>query len=149
MEAGLAVVRPPVRTGRDPGAEMVVAQYHYHHIEPAAIVASGGEIVLTNDHTTVQAFAVGPTILGVQFHPELDPATTRSVVHAHRQLIRSHGLAPAAALASIDHLADRWQAASFDHLVTRQVCLAGRGPASVPAQGRTGAARVPLDPVGA
>jgi GMP synthase-like glutamine amidotransferase len=117
MEAGLALVKPP-GTGPDaPG--IVVSELHYHHIEPAAVAALGGRIALSNDHTTVQAFTIGPTIVGLQFHPELDPAATRATVRAHRGLIRAHGGTPAASLASIDRWGDRWRAEAFARFVVQ------------------------------
>jgi GMP synthase-like glutamine amidotransferase len=113
------VVRPP---GSRPG--VVVSQIHYHCIEPSAVAALGGDIVLSNDHTTVQAFTVGPTITGLQFHPELDPAATRATVTAHDDLIRAHGTTPDAVLASVDHLATRWRPDTFDRFVTRPAAAA-------------------------
>jgi len=141
MEAGLTLVRPPggrrwaasdhpgVGPGVGPGSPLVVAEFHHHLVDPAAVVALGGEIVLSNDHTTVQAFAIGPNILGVQFHPELDPATILAMVREHRHLIRSHGTEPSAAAASIDRLRDRWRAETFDDLVARP---AHRAASSLP-----------------
>jgi GMP synthase-like glutamine amidotransferase len=124
IEAGLAVVhRPDAPDAPHIGdsAGIVVSEHHYHHIEPAAVAALGGRIALSNDHTTVQAFTIGSTIVGVQFHPELDLAGTRATVRAHRDLIRAHGSTPAAALASIDRLGGRWRAETFDHFVLEPV----------------------------
>jgi GMP synthase-like glutamine amidotransferase len=132
MEAGLAVVRPP-QSGMSAAPDVrdavgsVVSEFHHHLVDPAAVAALGGEVVLSNDHTPVQAFTVGPTIVGLQFHPELDPAATRATVRAHGDLIRAHGAAPGAALASIDRLGGRWRAEIFDRLVVQ--------PALPPAQG--------------
>lgn len=148
MEAGLVVVRPPARRrwapsdppGVGPGSRLVVAELHHHLVDPAAVVALGGDIVLSNDHTTVQAFALGPTILGLQFHPELDPATIRSVVQAHGHLIRSHRAEPAAALASIDRLRRRWRARTFDDLVAQPArrALDGAGHGATPSMALAG-----------
>ena len=130
LEVGLALVRPP---DSDPDAGgIVVSELHHHLVEPAAVAALGGEIVLSNDHTAVQAFTIGPTIVGLQFHPELDPAATRATVLAHRRLIRAHGVTPAAALASIDRLGDSWQAETFDRFVVQPT----RRPAVPPAEAR-------------
>jgi GMP synthase-like glutamine amidotransferase len=118
IEAGLALVRPP-GPGLDTPAGIAVSELHHHHIEPAAVVALGGRIALSNDHTTVQAFTIGPTIVGLQFHPELDPAATRATVRAHGDLIRAHGGTPAATLASIDRWGDRWRADTFDRFVVQ------------------------------
>jgi len=136
MEAGLAVVRPPPSgTSAAPdvrdAAGSVVSEFHHHLVDPAAVAALGGEVVLSNDHTEVQAFTVGPTIVGLQFHPELDPAATRATVRAHHHLIRAHGAAPGAALGSIDRLGGGWRAEIFDRLVVQPALP----PASPPAQG--------------
>jgi GMP synthase-like glutamine amidotransferase len=117
MEAGLTVVRPPQAAG------VVVSELHHHLVEPAAVAAMGGEIILSNDHTAVQAFALGPAIVGLQFHPELDPAATRATVTAHRRTIRAHGASPAAALASIDRLGDGWRGETFDRFVVEPARL--------------------------
>jgi GMP synthase-like glutamine amidotransferase len=120
VEAGLVLVRPP-GADREPSdaAAAVVAELHYAHVEPAAVALLGGEVILTNDHTAVQAFRIGPTIVGLQFHPELDPAATRATVQAHGHLLQAHGLAPADVLASIDRLAHRWSSDPFDRFITR------------------------------
>lgn len=114
LEAGLTLVRPPGRR-----AGVVVSQIHYHCIEPSAVAAVGGEIILSNGHTAVQGFTVGPTITGLQFHPELDPTAARATVSAHRDLMRAHGTTSDAALASIEKLATRWRTDPFDHYVAR------------------------------
>jgi GMP synthase (glutamine-hydrolysing) len=145
LEAGLAPVRPsgsgPDRPDHPhrptaPGvpdigdaAGFVVSQLHHHAIDPAAVAALGGEIVLSNDHTAVQAFTIGPTVVGLQFHPELDPATTRAMVQAQRHLIRAHGVVPAAVLASIDRLGDSWRAETFDRFVVQPALPSVAAPA--------------------
>jgi GMP synthase-like glutamine amidotransferase len=120
MEVGLTLVRPP-DAGPDGGdaGSLVVSEFHHHLIEPAAVASLGGEVVLSNDHTAVQAFTIGPTIVGLQFHPELDPAATRATVRGHGRLIRAHGATPAAALASIDRLGASWRPDTFDRFVVQ------------------------------
>jgi GMP synthase-like glutamine amidotransferase len=128
MEVGLTLVRPP-----DPGPDargFVVSEFHHHLIEPKAVAALGGEIILSNDHTAVQAFTIGQTIMGLQFHPELDPAATRATIRAHRHLIRAHEATPAAALASIDRWRDGWRAETFDRFVVQPT----QQPAAPPAE---------------
>jgi GMP synthase-like glutamine amidotransferase len=145
LEAGLVVVHPPGCLPGRPGRRLrppapaspggpgsggalamatVVAQIHFHHIDPAAVTALGGEVVLSNDHTTVQAFTLGPTIVGLQFHPELDPPATRSTIEAHRGLLQAHGLVPADVLATVDRLGVAWGAEPFDRYIVRPA----RGP---------------------
>jgi GMP synthase-like glutamine amidotransferase len=120
MEAGLTTVWPCTGAAGAMGAAgVVVSELHHHLVEPAAVAALGGEIIVTNDQTAVQAFALGPAIVGLQFHPELDPAATRATVRAHRRTIRAHGARPAAALASVDLLGARWRAETFDRFVVQ------------------------------
>jgi GMP synthase (glutamine-hydrolysing) len=109
---------PSGGSGAGRTAATVVSQIHYHHIDGAAVRALGGEVVLSNDHTAVQAFTIGPTITGLQFHPELDPPATRATIEAHRDLLRTHGVTPADVVASIDRLGGSWSPGAFDRFVT-------------------------------
>jgi GMP synthase (glutamine-hydrolysing) len=132
MEVGLTLVRPPAASDAPSigaAAGIAVAEFHHHLIEPAAVAALDGEILLSNDHTAVQAFAIGPTIVGLQFHPELDPPATRATIRTHRDLIRAHGATPAAALASVDRLSDSWRAEIFDRFVVQPARRAAAPPA--------------------
>jgi hypothetical protein len=58
----------------------------------------------------------------------------RAVVQTRRRLVRAHGGEPAAALSSIDRLAGRWRAATFDRLVAEPVLrhLARGGSGRIP-----------------
>lgn len=112
IEAGLTVVH-----STDGSTEIVVSQFHYDHIEADAVKAIGGEVVLTNDHTQVQAFAIGSTIVGLQFHPELDPPATKATISSHRQLIHARTSAPASVRESVQRLASRWSDELFDCFV--------------------------------
>ncbi|HEY8525156.1 MAG TPA: hypothetical protein VIL48_09345, partial [Acidimicrobiales bacterium] len=121
MEAGLAVVSGSAASGSAGSgagaAGVVVSELHHHRVEVEAVAAVGGDVLLSNDHTEVQAFAVGPAIVGLQFHPELDPAAMRATLGAHRPTLLAHAADPAAALASVDLLADRWWAGAFDRFI--------------------------------
>jgi GMP synthase-like glutamine amidotransferase len=140
MEAGLVLVHAPGSLPGMPGrrwwpsplvptagsgagrtAATVVSQIHYHHIDRSAVTALGGQVVLSNDHTAVQAFTIGPTITGVQFHPELDPPATRATIEAHRDLLRRHGMTPADVMPSIDRLGAAWRPDAFDRFITHPV----------------------------
>lgn len=147
LEAGLAVVHPPGSVpgraapagagemaggvgaaGRAGAAGTVVAQIHYHHIDPVAVRDVGGEVVLSNRHTAVQAYTVGPTVTGLQFHPELDPPATRATMRAHRDLLGAFGVGLPEVLSSVDLLAGGWHAGPFDRFVTRPARERERAP---------------------
>lgn len=76
IEAGLTQVWQP-----GGGPISMVSQLHYHLIQHAAVAAMGGDVVLTNDHTTVQAFTVGPTIVGLPCacFPKVGPERRRDL----------------------------------------------------------------------
>lgn len=80
-------------------ARLAVQQSHSDHVSalpPGAILLAG------NGHAPVQAFAHGPRIRAVQFHPELDAARSRALCESERALLDAArpGLS-AEALASI------------------------------------------------
>lgn len=120
LEAGLALIQEI-----DGSSDTVVAEFHYDQIHPYSVEAIGGTIVLTNDHTPVQAFSIGSSIVGLQFHPELDPPATWATICAHREFLQAHASSPATVLASIRRLASRWTPEPFDRFIT--------GPALSPA----------------
>jgi GMP synthase (glutamine-hydrolysing) len=75
-EAGRA---DPLFAGLPP--RLAVQEGHEDHVpEPPP----GAVLLATNAHTPVQAFALGPRIRGVQFHPEFDAARTRAFIEADR-----------------------------------------------------------------
>lgn len=129
LEAGLAVVHPPGSVpGRAAPAGTVVAQIHYHHVDPVAVRDVGGEVVLSNRHTAVQAYTMGPTVTGLQFHPELDPSATRATMRAHQDLLGAFGVGLPEVLSSVDLLAGGWHAGTFDRFVTRPARERERAP---------------------
>lgn len=137
--AGPRAVRP-ARRGMEVGlhrvrcahsdAEHVVSEFHHHEIRPAALRAIGATVTFSNDHTRVQGFAFGDHVVGYQFHPELDPPRTASVIRANRDVIRSVGSCPTTALRTVRHHGGDWNPMSFDHLVTRRLAAQGVGPPS-------------------
>ncbi|MEW5739433.1 MAG: gamma-glutamyl-gamma-aminobutyrate hydrolase family protein [Myxococcota bacterium] len=54
-----------------------VQSTHEDHVEP---LPGSAVLLATTAHTPVQAFAHGPRLRAVQFHPEMDRASTRWVV---------------------------------------------------------------------
>jgi GMP synthase (glutamine-hydrolysing) len=80
-------------------ARLPVQQSHEDHV-PAA--PPGAVVLAANAHSPVQAFAHGPRIRAIQFHPEFDAARMRAFVEADRDwLERARPGAAGAALASV------------------------------------------------
>jgi len=85
-EAGTAEVQLTEAGRRDPllaglPARVAVHQGHEDHVpEPPP----GAVVLATNDHTPVQAFAHGPRVRAVQFHPEFDADRNRSFTEEGR-----------------------------------------------------------------
>lgn len=120
MEVGLHRVRCA-----ESGTEHVVSQFHHHEVRPSALRAIGATVTFANDHTRVQGFALGATVVGYQFHPELDPPRTASVIRANRDVIRSVGSCPTTALGTVRRHGAEWSPLSFDQLVTRRLAAHG------------------------
>ena len=120
MEVGLSRVRCSVS-----GTDHVVSEFHHHEIRPAAIRSAGASLTFGNEHSEVQGFAIGSTIAGFQFHPELDPRRTASTIHANRTVIRSVGACPTAALRSVREHRRAWHPMSFDRLVVSRLGRVG------------------------
>lgn len=55
-------------------------------------VPRGATLLAGNAHTTTQAFAFGPNVRSVQFHPELEPDATRVVIEARAAGLEEEGL---------------------------------------------------------
>ncbi len=116
IEVGLARVARKQDPGGDRWSE-VVAQFHHHQISADSVVRCGGRIVLTNEHSEVQAFEVGNHITGYQFHPEWSPADMVATIGACRATIQSTGGSPDDALASVAERYGHWDPSTFDRLV--------------------------------
>lgn len=128
--AGPGAVRPTAR-GMEVGlhrvrcttspASHVVSEFHYHEIRPDAVRSIGAEVTYENDHTEVQGFALGSSVFGYQFHPELDPWRTTSTVRSNKKVIRSAGSCPRTAMGTIRRNRSQWHPASFENLVARKL----------------------------
>lgn len=123
MEAGWAEVTGPAGT-------FGVAELHYEQIHPELASVDGVEVLLGNDHSPVQAFRWGRSVVATQFHPEWSPADLRVVLSRHRGLLAARHAAPGAARRSVAGSARRWRAEAFDALVAAPV--AARLEASAP-----------------
>lgn len=87
-EAGLTVV-----TGRAPGVpDLAVATAHVAEVPEAFLALPDVRHLWSNAVTTVQGFAVGERVVGVQFHPEF---SAREARWASRSFRRELGAPPA------------------------------------------------------
>jgi GMP synthase (glutamine-hydrolysing) len=89
--------RDPLFSGLQ--SPLLVQASHEDHV---AALPPGATLLARNGHSPVQAFAVGPNVRGVQFHPEFDAPRSRALCEEARTSLDSArpGLADAA-LASI------------------------------------------------
>jgi GMP synthase (glutamine-hydrolysing) len=69
-------------------ARFAVQETHEDHV-PAA--PPGATVLARNDHAPVQAFAHGPRIRAVQFHPEFSPARVRAICDEQRAWLDAAG----------------------------------------------------------
>lgn len=69
-------------------ARLAVQQFHQDHV-PA--VPPGAVLLATGAHAPVQAFAHGPRIRAVQFHPEFDAARVRAMADEERAFVERGG----------------------------------------------------------
>jgi GMP synthase (glutamine-hydrolysing) len=69
-------------------ARLAVQQLHEDHV-PAP--PPGAVLLATGDHAPVQAFAAGPRLRAVQFHPELTPARVRAMCDEEREWVDGGG----------------------------------------------------------
>lgn len=84
-EAGIAAVRGH---GQD---DLVVPTAHVAEVPEEFLHLPGVRLLWSNDTTTVQGFALGAGVVGVQFHPELSAAEARWAARSFR---RSFGAPP-------------------------------------------------------
>jgi GMP synthase (glutamine-hydrolysing) len=82
-EAGAA---DPLFAGLSPG--LMVQQLHEDHV-PAT--PPGAVLLATGDHAPVQAFAAGPRLRAVQFHPEFNAARVRAMCDEERTWVDRGG----------------------------------------------------------
>jgi GMP synthase (glutamine-hydrolysing) len=67
---------------------LLVQQFHEDHV---AAAPPGTVLLATGAHTPVQAFAHGPRLRAVQFHPEFDAARVRAMADEERAWIERGG----------------------------------------------------------
>lgn len=79
LELGTVTVRLTDEGQADPLFEGVPkeARVQATHFDEVAAVPAGGALLATNEASPVQAFGVGTTLRGVQFHPEMNAASIR------------------------------------------------------------------------
>jgi len=66
------------------------------HRDHVAAVTGRARLLAGNDHSAVQAIAVGDAVRGVQFHPEADPTIALMFIRARAETLRESGLDPGA-----------------------------------------------------
>jgi GMP synthase (glutamine-hydrolysing) len=71
------------------------------HVDSVARLPEGARVLATTSLDPVAAFAVGPLVKAVQFHPEFDADVVRGYLTARAETIRSEGLDPEALLARV------------------------------------------------
>jgi len=86
-EAGTVEVRLTEAGRRDPlftgcPERLLVQETHEDHVP---IVPRGATLLAENDFSPVQAYAVGPSIRCVQFHPEMDADRSRAYGETRRE----------------------------------------------------------------
>lgn len=102
-EIGSIVVTFTEEGARDPlfaGLPEVVrvSASHRQHVRR---LPPGARHLAHNDADPHQAYAVGPRVWGVQFHPEWDHDVIRAYLEARREVLVSEGLDPDALLAEV------------------------------------------------
>ena len=95
------------------GMPAIVPEFHYEEVDPVALTAAGGEILASNQHSGVQAYRYGDSVIGVQFHPELRSGHVRRLVEHNRETIEAYGGSAAEAAATVDARGDRMPDDSF------------------------------------
>jgi GMP synthase (glutamine-hydrolysing) len=71
------------------------------HVDSVARLPEGARVLATTSLDPVAAFAVGPLVKCVQFHPEFDADVIRGYLAARAEIIRKEGLDPEALLARV------------------------------------------------
>jgi GMP synthase-like glutamine amidotransferase len=101
-EAGLTTVR-----GHGP-RDLVVPTAHVAEVPPEFLAGSGVRHLWSNDVTTVQGFALGAGVVGVQFHPELSAREGRWAARSFRRTLdaapvraAAHAVDPDGALGAV------------------------------------------------
>lgn len=72
------------------------------HVDSVVTLPEGARVLATTDLEPIAAFAVGPFIRAVQYHPEIDEDVLRAYVEARREVIRSEDLDPDDIVRKID-----------------------------------------------
>jgi GMP synthase (glutamine-hydrolysing) len=85
-EAGCATVDLTPAGCRDPlfrglGESFLVHQSHADHLQRLPL---GAELLASSSHSAIQAFALGPAVRGLQWHPELSAAQARLLARLRR-----------------------------------------------------------------
>lgn len=71
------------------------------HVDSVARLPEGARVLATTSLDPVAAFAIGPLVKAVQFHPEFDADVIRGYLQTRTEIIRGEGLDPEALLARV------------------------------------------------
>lgn len=71
------------------------------HVDSVARLPQGARVLATTSLDPYAAFAVGPLVKAVQFHPEFDADVIRGYLTARAEIIRKEGLDPESLLANV------------------------------------------------
>jgi len=64
------------------------------HEESVLAIPEGGVWLASSEHTPIQAFRIGNSAWGVQFHPEFDAEIMRGYIRARAEKLEGEGLKP-------------------------------------------------------
>ncbi|MDP5184763.1 hypothetical protein QOZ88_19180 [Blastococcus sp. BMG 814] len=109
-----------------------VPQFHYYEILAESVARHpDAEVVLTGDHSAVQAFTVGGHVLAMQFHPELTVDDVDRLIDHNAGLLEEFELRPGDVRGRVRQRAADWSPAPAQDLIVtpvRRFLADGGGP---------------------
>ena len=103
-EMGTIAVRLRPEAASDPLLARLPEHFRVHatHVESVLALPPGANLLASSDTDPHQAFAVGTSAWGVQFHPEFDAQVIREYIQARSDVLVAEGRDVAAMLASVE-----------------------------------------------
>ncbi|MDH6166331.1 GMP synthase (glutamine-hydrolyzing) [Variovorax boronicumulans] len=103
IEIGTVTVALDEAAATDPLLRDLPPEFPAHvvHLQSALRLPEGAVRLAGNAHEPVQAFRVGESAWGVQFHPEFDAETMRGYIHMLADNLKAGGADPAALRESV------------------------------------------------
>jgi len=135
-EIGRVEVTPTLEARLDPLFEglpspLPVLATHEDRVES---LPPGGVLLAGNDSAPIQAFRVGESVWGVQFHPEATPGILRDLILLRRRVLeedaRAHGLPAEAHVERLLDRLERFEPGSARRMLDNfvRLCLRDREP---------------------